>query len=151
MAGAVATCLRYKSFSFTWFLGELTSLLDDTIPDVKDTIQKYFLKVDPTVYEKTVEELKQQLQEVRELLRFATPISEAVLLLGKKGDHLSYSLRRIKSESNNKLCLGQDHNDGSVGVSGFVTSSMLWSLYAFLKHKDSYWDAVSFAIDGGTI
>jgi ADP-ribosylglycohydrolase len=35
------------------------------------------------------------------------------------------------------------------GVSPFVTSSVCWSLYAFLHHPDSWWDAVCLAIRVG--
>jgi ADP-ribosylglycohydrolase len=39
--------------------------------------------------------------------------------------------------------------DGWRGVSPFVVPSVLWSLYAALKHTGSYWDAVCLAIEVG--
>ena len=35
------------------------------------------------------------------------------------------------------------------GMSGFVTSSVLWSLYAFLRSPDDYWQTVCTAIEAG--
>ncbi len=35
------------------------------------------------------------------------------------------------------------------GVTPFVVSSVLWSLYSFLRHPDSYWDTVCLAISIG--
>ena len=35
------------------------------------------------------------------------------------------------------------------GMSGFVTSSVLWSLYAFLRTPDDYWETVCTAISAG--
>jgi ADP-ribosylglycohydrolase len=35
------------------------------------------------------------------------------------------------------------------GVSAFVVSSILWALYAFLKHPDSFTEAVALAIEAG--
>lgn len=35
------------------------------------------------------------------------------------------------------------------GVSTFVVSSVLWSLYSFLRHPESYWDTVCLAISIG--
>jgi ADP-ribosylglycohydrolase len=38
--------------------------------------------------------------------------------------------------------LSPDVTGAGQGISGFVTSSVLWSLYAFLRSPESYWDAV---------
>lgn len=47
--------------------------------------------------------------------------------------------------------LGQDPEVGEAwhGISPFVTPSVLWSVYAFLRHPTSYWDAVCAAIRVG--
>ncbi|NIP43935.1 MAG: ADP-ribosylglycohydrolase family protein [candidate division Zixibacteria bacterium] len=42
-----------------------------------------------------------------------------------------------------------DYIDGWPGISPFVVSSVLWSLYSFLRYKDSYWDAISTAVSVG--
>ncbi|HEQ98952.1 MAG TPA: ADP-ribosylglycohydrolase family protein [candidate division Zixibacteria bacterium] len=42
-----------------------------------------------------------------------------------------------------------DYVDGWPGISPFVISSVLWSLYSFLRYKDSYWDAISTAVSIG--
>ena len=44
--------------------------------------------------------------------------------------------------------VGLPHVDWD-GISGFVTGSVLWSLYAFLRHPDDYWAAITTAIGGG--
>ena len=38
------------------------------------------------------------------------------------------------------------YNDGWQGISPFVTPSVLWSLYAFLRSPDNYWETVCTAI-----
>jgi ADP-ribosylglycohydrolase len=38
---------------------------------------------------------------------------------------------------------------GWFGVSSFIVGSVCWSLYSFLRHPDSYWDAVCLAIGVG--
>jgi ADP-ribosylglycohydrolase len=35
------------------------------------------------------------------------------------------------------------------GISGFVISSVLWSLYAFLRSPDNYWETICTAIEPG--
>jgi ADP-ribosylglycohydrolase len=35
-----------------------------------------------------------------------------------------------------------DYVDGWTGISPFVTSSVLWSLYAFLRSPDDYWETI---------
>lgn len=45
--------------------------------------------------------------------------------------------------------LGQDFDDGSIGISGFVTSSVMWSLYCFLKSPNDYMTTVMTAISSG--
>lgn len=39
--------------------------------------------------------------------------------------------------------------DGSLGIPDFVVGSVLWSLYCFLRHPDSYWDTVCTALAAG--
>jgi ADP-ribosylglycohydrolase len=41
------------------------------------------------------------------------------------------------------------YTDGWEGISPFVTGSVLWSLYAYLRHPDDYWAAVCTAIAVG--
>jgi ADP-ribosylglycohydrolase len=45
--------------------------------------------------------------------------------------------------------LEPEGQDAWHGVSSFVTSSVCWSIYAFLQAPDSYWDAVCIAIAVG--
>ena len=35
------------------------------------------------------------------------------------------------------------------GISPFIISSVLWSIYSFLRNRDSYWDAIATAISVG--
>jgi ADP-ribosylglycohydrolase len=42
-----------------------------------------------------------------------------------------------------------DYVDGWQGISPFVTSSVLWSLYSFLRSPEDYWETVSTAIAVG--
>lgn len=41
------------------------------------------------------------------------------------------------------------HKDGWRGISAFITPSVLWSLYAFLRSPDDYWETVCTAIGVG--
>jgi ADP-ribosylglycohydrolase len=41
------------------------------------------------------------------------------------------------------------HMDRWQGISAFVTPSVLWSLYAFLRSPDDYWDTICVAIGVG--
>jgi ADP-ribosylglycohydrolase len=41
------------------------------------------------------------------------------------------------------------HIDRWQGISAFVTPSLLWSLYAFLRSPDDYWEAICTAIGVG--
>lgn len=43
----------------------------------------------------------------------------------------------------------QIDNDRWPGISPFVTSSVLWSLYAFVKHPEDYWECVITSIEPG--
>jgi ADP-ribosylglycohydrolase/predicted esterase len=43
----------------------------------------------------------------------------------------------------------EDDGQGFRGIPGFVTGSVLWSLYCFLKYPDNYLDAVCTAISAG--
>jgi len=43
----------------------------------------------------------------------------------------------------------KDYIDEWPGISPFVIPSVLWSLYAFLRYRDSYWDAISIALSVG--
>ena len=45
--------------------------------------------------------------------------------------------------------LPPDHRDMWLGISPFVVGSVLWSLYAFLRHPDDYMAAVCTAIAVG--
>ena len=45
--------------------------------------------------------------------------------------------------------LNPNHADGWSGISPFVTGSVLWSLYAFLRSPDDYWEAICTAIAVG--
>jgi ADP-ribosylglycohydrolase len=38
------------------------------------------------------------------------------------------------------------YQGGWHGISPFVTTSVLWSLYAFLRHPDDFWSAIRDAI-----
>jgi poly(ADP-ribose) glycohydrolase ARH3 len=42
-----------------------------------------------------------------------------------------------------------DYDNGWEGISPFVTTSVLWSLYSFLWHPDDYWATISTAIEAG--
>jgi ADP-ribosylglycohydrolase len=42
-----------------------------------------------------------------------------------------------------------DYVDGWQGISPFVTSSVLWSLYSFLRSPEDYWETVCTAIAVG--
>ncbi len=42
-----------------------------------------------------------------------------------------------------------DHVNGWQGISPFVTSSVLWSLYSFLRSPEDYWETVCTAIAVG--
>eukprot|EP00026_Physarum_polycephalum_P009057 Phypoly_transcript_09168.p1 GENE.Phypoly_transcript_09168~~Phypoly_transcript_09168.p1 ORF type:complete len:260 (+),score=18.13 Phypoly_transcript_09168:611-1390(+) len=44
---------------------------------------------------------------------------------------------------------GLDFDDGSAGISGFVTSSTMWALYSFLNNQNDYWDCIRTAISAG--
>lgn len=44
---------------------------------------------------------------------------------------------------------GMDEPAEYSGIPGFVTGSVLWSLFCYLTHPDSYLDAVSLAIEAG--
>jgi ADP-ribosylglycohydrolase len=41
------------------------------------------------------------------------------------------------------------HLDRWQGISAFVTPSLLWSLYAFLRSPDDYWETICTAIGVG--
>jgi hypothetical protein len=43
----------------------------------------------------------------------------------------------------------QDHSDGWQGISPFVTASVLWSLYSFLRTTEDYWETICTAIAVG--
>ncbi len=43
----------------------------------------------------------------------------------------------------------QDHSDGWRGISPFVTGSVLWSLYSFLRSPGDYWETICTAIAVG--
>ena len=43
----------------------------------------------------------------------------------------------------------QDHSDGWQGISPFVTASVLWSLYSFLRTPEDYWETICTAIAVG--
>jgi ADP-ribosylglycohydrolase len=45
--------------------------------------------------------------------------------------------------------LDPTHRDQWQGISAFVTPSVLWSLYAFLRSPDDYWETVCTAIGVG--
>ncbi|UCF86900.1 MAG: ADP-ribosylglycohydrolase family protein [Nitrospiraceae bacterium] len=45
--------------------------------------------------------------------------------------------------------LSHDYTDGWKGISPFVTGSVLWSLYSFLRTPDDYWQTVCTAIAVG--
>jgi ADP-ribosylglycohydrolase len=59
----------------------------------------------------------------------ALPLDEAVELIAKAGS--------------------PDFSDAWQGISPFVTSSVLWSLYSFLRSPDDYWEAICTAIAVG--
>lgn len=45
--------------------------------------------------------------------------------------------------------LGQDYDDGSTGVSGFVVSSVVWSLYSFLVSPSNFVNTIVVAVSAG--
>jgi ADP-ribosylglycohydrolase len=48
-----------------------------------------------------------------------------------------------------KAGLPPDFDDGWRGISPFVTGSVLWSLYSFLRSPEDYWETVRTAIAVG--
>jgi hypothetical protein len=48
-----------------------------------------------------------------------------------------------------RVGLQPDYTDFWNGISPFVTSSVLWSLYSFLRSPDDYWEAICTAIAVG--
>jgi len=48
-----------------------------------------------------------------------------------------------------RVGLPPDFRDGWQGISPFVTTSVLWSLYAFLRTPDDYWETVCTAVAVG--
>ncbi|HSA92701.1 MAG TPA: ADP-ribosylglycohydrolase family protein [Terriglobales bacterium] len=48
-----------------------------------------------------------------------------------------------------RIGLDPDHVDAWQHISPFVTTSVLWSLYSFLKHPDNYLEAIGTAIAAG--
>jgi ADP-ribosylglycohydrolase len=88
--------------------------------------------------------------------RFLTPLSEwageiepsvaACLrqLIAWVGMPLDEALPRIATAG-----LDPGTSVGWEGISPFVTSSVLWSLYAFLRSPDDYWQTIGTAIAGG--
>lgn len=56
------------------------------------------------------------------------------------------SLRRIAGAGRD----GKAEDDaGGKGITPFVVGSVLWSLYAFLRFPDDYWETICLAISGG--
>lgn len=45
--------------------------------------------------------------------------------------------------------VANDYNDGSVGITGFVVSSVLWALFSFLRTPNSFWSSQETCISGG--
>ncbi len=45
-----------------------------------------------------------------------------------------------------RVGIAPDHADGWQGISPFVTTSVLWSVYAFLRTPDDYWETICTAI-----
>jgi ADP-ribosylglycohydrolase len=43
----------------------------------------------------------------------------------------------------------ENHIDGWPGISPFVITSVLWSVYSFLRYRDNFWKAISTAISIG--
>jgi ADP-ribosylglycohydrolase len=48
-----------------------------------------------------------------------------------------------------RIGLAPDYSDGWRGISPFVTGSVLWSVYAFLRSPDDYWESICLAIAVG--
>jgi hypothetical protein len=48
-----------------------------------------------------------------------------------------------------RVGLQPDHTDFWTGISPFVTGSVLWSLFSFLRSPDDYWEAICTAIAVG--
>jgi ADP-ribosylglycohydrolase len=44
---------------------------------------------------------------------------------------------------------GTDYDDGSIGISGFVVSSVVWSLYCFMKSPNNFMEALCICIRAG--
>lgn len=66
--------------------------------------------------------------------------------------HLSTWLALTPEEAAVKIArvgIDDTYQDNWHGISPFVVSSVLWSLYAFLKHADDYWDTICTAIAAG--
>jgi ADP-ribosylglycohydrolase len=55
--------------------------------------------------------------------------------------HAFEPIRRAKKSEN--------HIDDWPGITPFVISSVLWSVYSFLRHRDNFWEAISTAISIG--
>jgi ADP-ribosylglycohydrolase len=84
-------------------------------------------------------------------------IEKLVLLCGPVDERVAKSLMKLKkwiSLPAKKACKviakeGVDHHDGSIGICGFVTSSVLWSLYSFLRTPSDFVATITTAISAG--
>jgi ADP-ribosylglycohydrolase len=74
-------------------------------------------------------EFAELLRQLKEWIKF--PPEEAIEYIGPAGRALDF------------------REDGWPGISPFVVPSVLWSLYAFLRHPDDYWRAIHVAIGAG--
>ena len=57
--------------------------------------------------------------------------------------------RRISTRRAGRTPSARGLGAGDLGVSAFVVPSVLWSLYAFLRTPDDYWESVCTAIAVG--
>jgi ADP-ribosylglycohydrolase len=110
---------------------------------------------------------------VREAMRFASPLSDKAgfaaavadavrpldrafaLCISRLCSHY-LPLHRTRAKSVPELAvlinregLRDAPDDGSVGISGFVVSSVIWALFCFLLSPDNLWQTLGFCMAGG--
>lgn len=78
------------------------------------------------------------------MTRYASPVVAQQLGM------LKYYIKLPLEKARDKIKkLGLDYDDGSLGISAFATSTILWSFYAFLKSRNDFVNAQSICILGG--
>jgi ADP-ribosylglycohydrolase len=110
---------------------------------------------------------------VREAMRFAPPLSDKAGFAATVADavrpldrafalcisrlcshYLPLHRTRAKSVPELAILINREGlhdapDDGSVGVSGFVVSSVIWALFCFLLSPDNLWQTLGFCMAGG--